>query len=211
MEPLLHRWHLCLVRKKGHALVEALPVVEWLKTSTQNMVEKDLARDSLRCCVCWEGPLFNSRIKGHAAQTCPLLASLNRVCSQSRLAPIVVSSLGLAANFLAAPFEPEAEVKNLSKADLELWTEQAALRATFESLRKVSLAEERPSKRRKAAEAPTSNPNNKKKSRWGKSKGKRGGQSGAQPEVGRSKGKQAPPPPSPSPARTPSRVSDWED
>jgi hypothetical protein len=67
-------------------------VLEWLKTSTQDMVEKDSARYSLQCCVCWEGPLFNSQVKGHAALTCPLLATFNRVRSEpmSHLWAVVV-------------------------------------------------------------------------------------------------------------------------
>jgi hypothetical protein len=131
--------------------------------------------------------------------------------SQSNLSPIVVSNKGLAANCVAAPFDPELAVKKLSKEVLELRTEQALLKATIDSLNKVSLVEERPSKRRKAEEAPSKPPNKKNRSKRGKGKGKRGGQSGAQLGASGNKGKERQVPPPSSPANAPSGDTEWED
>jgi hypothetical protein len=97
MEPLDDRWYLHLTRKKGKPFPSPTYITEWLKMKTHDMVEKDLVWESLCCCVCWEAPLFNSKVNGHAALACPLVASFNKVHSQANLSPIVIAKLGFVA------------------------------------------------------------------------------------------------------------------
>ncbi|KAN0134066.1 hypothetical protein V8E53_008284 [Lactarius tabidus] len=56
MEPLSHKWFLCLVRRSGSPLASSEWVTDTLKGEGESakFVVKDTVWQGLRCCICWQ-------------------------------------------------------------------------------------------------------------------------------------------------------------
>jgi hypothetical protein len=212
MEPLSHKWFLCIVKCSGAPPGSLEWILNTLKGSVDStkFVDKGTIWQGLRCCICWQSPLY-TRVKDHSMEGCPLLSSFNEMRGATSLVPVTPCRLGLSATMERLPVQVEDLAKESKRRDKEL-------QETIKNLEtRLSLVEEKAGITEPAAALEKRKKKNSKKD---KAKGRNGGNSGVQAEEaanpvqsgsGRQKGKKkSAPPPSSSNTNVPSSISAWE-
>jgi hypothetical protein len=179
MEPLSHKWFLCLVRRSGSPLASSEWVTDTLKGEGESakFVVKDTVWQGLRCCICWQSPLY-SKAKDHCTESCPFLSSINEMRKHSNYVPITPCHLGLSATSERLPVQLEDLAKEAKKRDKEVQDKLKSLETRLASLEVKTGTKAEPSA---ALER------KKKNSKKEKVKERHGGHSGVQ--AGEQKGK----------------------
>ena len=217
MEPMLHKWYLRVVGAGGKPLSKPAWITALLRGAREGVarcVDRDSVWQGLRCCVCWQAPLF-TKVKDHGTSGCPLLATFNKVRNNAKLVPLAPTPLGLSTTPKKVQVKVEEVEEALERMHIEVQGELADLK------KRLVLMEQGQSQKRKAEEVPASAPpeKKKKKSKKEKAKGSLGGQTGVPVEgaakpgnsgKGKRKGKRRASPPPSNRTNVPSRLADWE-